>query len=50
MKYNENEALERKVITDGKNIMDYVSEMEEKHPGCVIIMIDWNTKEEYRLN
>ena len=37
--YERSQALERKIIF-GRDVMNYMNEMEEKIPGCAIFMVD----------
>ena len=47
--YERSQALERKIIF-GRDVMQYMAEMEEKIPGCIIFMVDMSNEEEYRIN
>ncbi len=47
--YDKNQARERKIIL-GNDVMDYMKKMERLYHGCIIFMVDMNSKEEYRIN
>ena len=49
--YDKEQNLERKII-HGQDVMNYMQVMEQRHPECVIFMIDLSKKEdnEYRVN
>lgn len=47
--YEKEKSIEQKIVF-GHDVMRTLAEMEQRHPGCVVFMVNRVSEEEYRIN